>query len=149
MTTPESSSAKQRVLEWVRSKNPDSMELKFGCRVRSKQFNTNYVISHATEDAVAYAPQYIENDFRWDSRDHYRNGEFEILGSDMGLQEMLIALQTLPNIADGCGVMKNGMMIIEDLDHGQIERHRILFDFTKNLHSQKPEFYESISPLIP
>jgi hypothetical protein len=89
--------AKQRVLEWVRSKNPQTMDK-----------------------------------------------DFEILGSDMGLQELLIAWiakvdeQYHPHSP-------------KERDHKyQWGSHKILgqFDLTENLHNQSEDFYENILSLI-
>lgn len=134
--------AKDRVLAFVRSKNPQTMELKFGCAIDrgltqgqeyiAGIFNDRVSIGIRGHDGWSYLPFEVP-------KNEFDSGKWRILGSDMGLQELLIAVRTL------------GMFLIDV--HGSIGRYGMgeltKYDLTKNLHEQSDEFYASILPLLP
>lgn len=152
MNTSPASQAKQRVLDWVRAKNPKTMELKFGCKISYTEGGHTKVFTFIKKTKFSYyifgysgnkTNQIIKRDRR------ICEERYVILGSDMGLQELMIALHTI-------SVLNNGIVFAEILDDGRgslwNDSNKMLasfhYDLTKNLHEQSPEFYESLLPLI-
>lgn len=139
MSTTTSPSAKNRVLAWVRSKNPQTMELKFGCKVLVEGEERMFVRRRNSDCIIALGDAVTQC---------YR--EFTILGSDMGLQELLIALEGTDHMDATCERMSDvqgwgsGALVIDVLGYVYD-----IYDLTKNLHDQAPEFYEAILPIVP
>lgn len=159
MTKDSTTSAKERVLAWVRSKNPASMELKFGCKILVSELlctnNAFDVIPKSSKSLctiLSYSAAYKENtpsstdwndeaisvwcdewhvERTWGGEDLEESDGYEILGSDMGLQELLIALKTRDISIESCGALMDS-----------------IYDLTKNLHNQDDSFYEALLPLI-
>lgn len=137
MNTTPTPSAKDRVLAWVREKNPQTMELKFGCRVH------RYGVHDETLLVVRRGGIGKDKIRKWwcNNGYDYRRDEIVILGSDMGLQELLIALcDNNPHIS----IMSDQFCYIEYQPESEVE-----YDLTQNLHNQSPEFYEALLPLLP
>ena len=166
MTTPTpTASAKEQVLAWVRSKNPQTMKLKFGCKFRwnydtymvncgGNCFPRQHILAFScTGDSHYWADN--PSDAQKETRKYFsqsqewleENKEYiEILGSDMGLQELLIALKDIPlNI----GMYTTGRLRISNISciHGA-GNETCVFDLTKNLHNQDDSFYEALLPII-
>ena len=122
-------SAKSRVLEWVRSKNPQTMEPKELCRYEWSNLDG------------AAGGGFIQSKKHWDAiQSHPKIDEVKILGSDMGLQEFVIALR-----GTGALLKMNG----ELFQSSQRIKPLCTYDLTKNLHEQSDDFYEALLPLIP
>lgn len=152
MTNHPTPSAKEQVLAWVRSKNPQTLELKMGCEVEtiSEAGFLNYsIVLQVREDKRGKAQYFLFNDeigARWCPKRVIH----EILGSDMGLQELVIAIgrKARPFLRDD-KFMRLGLEWFV-VTHISCEyRYECFFDLTKNLHNQEPEFYEALLPLIP
>lgn len=117
--------SKEKVLAWVRSKNPQT--IKHRCCDCEKEEDEAPCIcgSHNTYSDC----------------------------SDMGLQELLIALDNQyealkkkhPN---RFSVSETGEILMQDLVSPMHYSTEIFYDLTKNLHEQFEKFYESIFPLI-
>ena len=104
--------AKEQVLAWVRSKNPQTMEHKFGK-------NTYSYCNHCG-----------------------KGYEEKCTGSDMGLQELLIALgEEFYGIGGEYDDKTFRFYGISDRQNRQVF---VYFDLTKNLHNQTEEFYQSL-----
>lgn len=159
------SDTKQKILDWVRSKNPQTMELKKGC-LFEENFDLWVINCERCENEriFAYSCTGDKHDFacaenntddnRWRykynsfSRKYLESSEYvKIIGSDMGLQELLIAVQSLP-LPKHLIVHRNGDILL--FESGYLDEDKILckFDLTKNLHQQSEEFYQAILPLI-
>lgn len=124
MTNP---SPKDRVLAFVRSKNPSTMEPKELCRYEWSNLDG------------AAGGGFIQSAKHWDAiQSHPKIDEVKILGSDMTLQELLIAVRAI------------GMFLIDV--HGSIGRYGMgeltKYDLTKNLHEQSDETYDALAKLI-
>lgn len=137
-------SAKDQVITWVRSKNPQTMELKFGCEVQtiSESGFINYSTVIQCDTDKRGKPKYLlynnEIGARWCPKQVIN----EILGSPLGLQELLIALGDPAYEVHGDG------WIVERDAYGDPTSYA-QFDFTQNLHNQPDSFYESLLPLLP
>lgn len=168
--TSSPSSAKQAVLDWVRSKNPQTLELKEGCILKETDQNTKLKagvsifpvqlwICSAKHTEVRGGVYYEYVDII-PHRSFYGSKipgniclrvntgkmievdhKYEILGSDMTKQELEIALHSF-----NC-TKKNETTCLYEIFIGD-EPHDVEFDLTKNLHNQTDDFYESILPLI-
>ena len=147
MTNSEKASAKDTLLAWVRSKNPQTMEPKELCR---------YAWSNL--DGAA-GGGFIQSAEHWDAiQSHPKIDEVTILGSDMGLQELLIAFKSIhgkqtyfgvhTNHPFGCEQFHDGKLVFHVQSNFSPYSHNLPFDLTKNLHSQSDEFYEALLPLI-
>lgn len=141
---------KDRVLAWVRSKNPHTMELDFGCMIED---------ARGSKRVLCERYEHVKGDlYRSVARPNCLVQICEILGSDMGLQELLIAMKTLHPKPAYFGVHINHPFGCESFHEGNLVIHvqatfspfsfNIPFDLTKNLHNQSPEFYESLLPLL-
>lgn len=149
----EQATAKEQVLAWVRSKNPDSMELKFGCKVCFQDGNIcNYCRSMMgnrrrgrSEISTILC---CENGGTSPDYDVFEN-EYEILGSDMHLNDLLIALRHRRSAGE-YGCLCDELIGIErdETCCCSYEDSPMKYDLTKDLHSQKPEFYEALLPLL-
>lgn len=163
MTNQPTPSAKEQVLAWVRERNPQTMELKDGCVVR-------YVYPHGqiTMEGVFIGKSgHYGNSELWGLRvqncvmpipnkNHFEKSA-QILGSDMGLQELLIAFMSIHgknkvhvgwhlNCPFGAKDFFEGMFVFHiQHENGSVN---LAFDLTKNLHNQEPEFYEALLPLL-
>ena len=140
MTLQETQSAKEKVLKFVRDANPSTMELKFGCRVLSKK-SRNKKESQVTwigEWSVMLGKQ--ERNFPSIAT------RYEILGSDMGLENLLIALEKNIDVSgmhpesQGMAEHDRKMEIWQDI----ADR----YDLSENLHNQDPNFYIKLLPLL-
>ncbi len=115
MTKDSTPSAKEQVLAWVRSKNPQTMDTCSGCN-----FYWRFCSCNTME-----------------------------LGSDMGLQELLIALEALFTEAAQAGkdtIVRCDVNTMGRITFGAYRTMR--YDLTKNLHNQPEDFYSHILPLI-
>lgn len=182
MSTTTTTSAKNRVLAWVRERNPQTMELKFGCMF---QFKSGFVTPSDGEvlpDKYCNRPFFlmshnIRDDNPWQTSDikttvltfcdlssftsaislkvgteipmSYFLVNLDILGSDMGLEHLMKALQLHP-CTDTKLVDDGRLTVTEYPPRCQTAGISVIthFDFDKNLHSQAPEFYESLLSLI-
>lgn len=134
MSSTPTASAKERVLAWVREKNPQTMEIGIGvrCRIKNSHFSTKTHEILIGDRYVYYDTEFvIDSDMNRDNEDPYCI-IVEILGTDMGLQELLIAIRE--------GIEDNGA-VQDRIIYG-------MFDLTQNLHNQAEEFYESLLPLL-
>lgn len=148
MTKNETQSAKDQVLAWVRSKNPQTMELKFGCRILvHRQRGDEEMIYKGDQEMLQKNIDELRTDGCDCCSDSFDMGQCEILGSDMGLQELLIALKGVPL---NLGMYKTGRLRISNNScfYGS-GNETFVFELTKNLHNQSQEFYEEIAKLIP
>lgn len=163
-------SAKDKVLAWVRSKNPQTMELKKGCKC---VFRELYGEKATWDGYIGYEERQDErikktqekvilefweygNDEHGSFSTHYEI--VEILGSDMGLQELMIAFKSIHGMKAYIGVHSNfpfgnkdfheGLLVLHIQSSVSPYSHNIGFDLSKNLHQQPDEFYEAILPLI-
>lgn len=149
MTNQPTPTAKQQVLDWVRSKNPQTLELKEGCVIKCGiDHRDPCLVTHVwrpDDDSLAaycYCVEDCGTEIRMieDPED-----TVEILGSDMGLQELLIAIG-LSHLSDSF-CCSDGGWIYEKDQYGDPTYYG-QFDLTKNLHNQTEEFYTAILPLI-
>lgn len=135
--TEPKSSAKQQVLDFVRSRCPETMELKFGCEVR-----VHILDNRDHERDVVIDDRITNGEVRLGYFGDVSVSDIEILGSDLQLHHLLIAFAWAKNIC----VYPSGLITETPSD---TEYEICTFDLTQNLHSQTPEFYEAILPLIP
>jgi hypothetical protein len=70
--------------------NPSIMDLKFGCIVKSKEYETLNTVVWSDNEKVVYVPK--ENDFNFDYKSHYDNGKFEIIGRPITIEDVALAL---------------------------------------------------------
>lgn len=141
------SSAKDKVLAWVRSNNPATMEAKLGCYFLIKEENGwREHIQKWDDEWVGCADKQGKFNFQLRGVESYEQNKIVecSIGSDMGLQELLIALkndQSKPILVSDSGYFWTW----------QKDELKYLFDFdlTQNLHNQSQEFYEEIAKLIP
>lgn len=130
-------SAKEQVLSWVRSKNPQTLELKVGTKLFLRP--TPYSGKSPKLSQVCEC-----SDISW-----WRQHKDKILGSDMGLQELWLAFERSGNIdlhIEPDGTIKQHKEW--DMDSITLKKETIGFDLTKNLHEQSEEFFQAILPLI-
>lgn len=170
-------SAKELVLQFVREKNPQTMELKFGCVLRGtsgieflflgcerwrghdkinywkaaytlREYPFERLNSKAIKEPNMQTGMDEYTRDMLDSMNSSSNvcingssNDYKIIGSDMGLQELLIALdiEEYKVRADGWIVRGDG--------YGDYTSYA-LYDLTKNLHNQSDEFFTSLLPLI-
>ena len=127
--------AKEKVLAWVRSRNPDTMELKPGCRVRCNGKATGIFAGDSGRTVIKH---WVERNGHLIQRGR-KIREDEILGSDMGLREFCRAL----TYSGFYHTMNHNFKfsIKEKLDHPETI---VEWDDEQNLHNQSDEFYESI-----
>lgn len=82
----------------------------------------------------------------WDDED-CELPKYQILGSDMGLQELLIALNANQQIT--IKLHNDGQGILIMLWEGNLVKHCAVFLLSQNLHNQPEFFYGSLLPLLP
>lgn len=133
MPTESTASAKEKVLKWVREKNPQTMEYSHTFKVRISNLDgLDRIVTVANEGTMDQI------------RSNPKIDDVEILGSDMGLQELLIAF----GVDDyKLRAIKEGWVRIYKED-AALRDHTVDFDLTKDLHEQSPDFYQSLLPLI-
>lgn len=129
---------KDRVIQWVRSKNPQTIERSIeGSNILAEL--KQYV---CLEEWLSQCPD--EHAFM----EGLAIGAGKEIGSNMGLQELLIAFKNGKKYYfDVVPSSFDGMVYIRPTNSYQPEIS-IDFDLTKNLHEQSEEFFESIFPLI-
>jgi hypothetical protein len=138
MNTSPSPSAKEQVLDWVRNKNPQTLELKFGCKIRYGGITETIVHSINPNGEVQtdkFTGWLLVSKIKQDYR---------ILGSDMGLQEFCRALTY-----SGFYYSMNHNFKFTIRKHptvGSIEF--VEYDDEQDLHNQSEEFYQAVLPLI-
>ena len=151
MTTQD---AKSKVLKFVRDANPSNLELKFGCRVVIKQEDVcdwnkgRRLIYSVTLDNAGDGEHVC--DFMTTLNKRYDVSDIkEILGSYMGLQELLIALEKNIDVSgmhpesQGMAAHDRKIEIWQDIADG--------YDLSENLHNQDkkdPNFYLKLLPLL-
>lgn len=133
------------------------MELKLGCRVRMNEdkmtvcgvqthgihkglvhlsFRGAVLGGHVTSFEQTEHGDDEEEVEKWSDAILVPPENLEILGSDMGLQELLIAVQPMD--------LSLRLTLVSDA----IYIGGVRFDLTKNLHSQSEEFYAFLLPLL-
>lgn len=144
MTTNQQPTAKEQVLAWVRERNPQTMELKFGCRVEviageELEIGSCFMVCMVEHGEITYVRDGMGK--------RYAARHLKILGSDMGIRELLRALN---NLKDGCYAISSCGWIYsrKSLLDQYIPATDIPFDLTKNLHEQSDEFYQAILTLL-
>lgn len=142
MTTNPTPSAKELVLQFVREKNPQTMELKFGCEIMIT--GCEYIFDFICEENNKYILKTQDDSYAIIRKPF----STKILGSDMGLQELLNALCLL-GAHSIIGDWKthgtiNGILAFYSGDGDALFK----YDLTQNLHNQPDEFYTSLLPLI-
>jgi len=146
MLTP---TQKQRLEEKVREAVPESMELKFGCRVvRSTE---EYIFLHMSDEMTGD----IEKDMKQCAQLYCEKSDKivfttkidKILGRPLTLQDVLIALgkknNTIAVGVDGWFVKCESDICCEDLSDTTEE-----YDLTKDYHHQSDEFYTFLYELL-
>lgn len=132
--------AKEKVLQFVRAANPHTLELKFGCKILVHWKRRDEVMIY--KDTIeTLEPQ--EGMLRTSGCDccstALSNEEYKILGSDMGLQELLIAF-----------MQKDILLLVDTFGSIRNDIHEQLtwMNFSENLHNQPDQFYLDLLPLI-
>lgn len=145
MTTPQSPSAKERVIAFVRAACPESMELKRGCRVKLPKQYDNDILTFCSSDKYMIDGRLEETISILSENDCHNElygediEEMEILGRPLTLQDCALAIQ------DG------GSSFLHDCPDGGSPVAVTLFDLynlSEDFYSQKPPFYEFVSSLI-
>jgi len=146
MLTP---TQKQRLEEKVREAVPESMELKFGCRVvRSTE---EYIFLHMSDEMTGD----IEKDMKQCAQLYCEKSDKivfttkidKILGRPLTLQDVLIGLQGVDNqrfwISD-----RGEILSPDDWEFRKIPMQGRIYDLTKDYHHQSDEFYTFLYELL-
>ena len=141
----------------IRASVPESMELKFGCRVnrifdgKKCQFMVledrsvdQVFIQSLPTGSIAYE---MKKSFLMNESEQLETDRYEILGRPLQLADVLIALNN-----EGATVQtvishdpKGFWIDIEDYEGNVIKTQ---YDLTKDYHHQSPEFYEFLHTLL-
>lgn len=162
---------KEQVLAFVRAKNPQTMELKFGCKLsfdiqvpvdnwetltwrivemcrdNSEEGEFNNVAVVEDYGGEGYAKDMVVLEISQEELE-----EYEIIGSDMGLQELLIAANSVKKHHGTVEYREDGAWFFfyehdPDLFISRLECCAWI-DLTKDLHNQSDDFYSSLLPLL-
>lgn len=121
-----------------------------GCRLEVPEAAYNWVILDSAEEAKKNYPMIFTKSESKHGATAYTNvNACKILGSDMGLQELLIAIKQQD--ADKGLADMTVIDILVQFDNTvwfESAFGNATFDLTKNLHNQSEDFYKSILPLI-
>lgn len=128
MTTPEQ---KQRLEDKIREGVPESMELKFGCKVTDGV--SGYIVNFVDPNCVHFCLGNAEEL-------GIVRREWQILGRPLALQDVLIALpDNLVQVH-----LSNPIVLIVDI----YNKKEAQYDLTKDYHHQSEEFYEFLYQLL-
>ena len=135
MTTQD---AKAKVLSFVRERNPETMELKFGCK-----YSYNGSVDTYIGGDMSPPSQFITNE------DY---PEYNIIGCDMGLQELLIAITKQDeNKMIGDTTIIEFLVQYDGIVWMESSYGNCNYDLSENLHNQDkkdPNFYLKLLPLL-